>query len=79
LAGVLVVIGLGLFVQHRRDTGLQEAFESNWKELKKKMPSEWADIAPKKAKETRQFIKGIQKATGDSRRTIRRKLEALVA
>ncbi len=80
-AGVIAaLVGLGMFLKERRSkTGLQKALESNWKEIKKKLPDEWADIAPKKRKEAARFIDSVHKATGQSRRRIRQTLQDLTA
>jgi len=80
-AGVIAaLVGLGMLVKERRSTtGLQKALEANWKEIKKKLPDEWNDIAPKKRKEAARFIDSVHKATGESRRRIRRTLQDLTA
>jgi gas vesicle protein len=80
-AGVIAaVVGLVMLIKERRSTsGLQKALEANWKEIKKKLPDEWSEIAPKKRKEAARFIDSVHKATGESRRRIRRTLQDLTA
>ncbi|HKY46570.1 MAG TPA: hypothetical protein VJQ79_01185 [Acidimicrobiia bacterium] len=80
-AGVIAaLVGLGVLIKERRNsTGLQKALEANWKEIKKKLPEEWLEIAPKKRKEAARFIDSVHKATGESRRRIRRTLQDLTA
>ncbi|HUP14722.1 MAG TPA: hypothetical protein VM848_01500 [Acidimicrobiia bacterium] len=80
-AGVLAaLVGLGMLIKERRNnTGLQKAIESNWKEIKKKLPDDWVEIAPKKRKEAARFIDSVHKATGQSRRRIRQTLQGLTA
>ncbi len=80
-AGVIAaLVGLGVLIKERRNsTGLQKALEANWKEIKKKLPEEWLEIAPKKRKEAARFIDSVHKATGESRRRIRRTLQELTA
>ena len=80
-AGVIAaLLGLVMLIKERRsNTGLQKALESNWKEIKKKIPDDWADIAPKKRKEAARFISSVHKATGQSRRRIRQTLQDLTA
>jgi hypothetical protein len=80
-AGVIAaLIGLGVLIKERRgNTGLQKAIEANWKEIKKKLPDDWAEIAPKKRKEAARFIDSVHKATGQSRRRIRQTLQGLTA
>ena len=77
---IAALVGLGMFLKERRSTsGLQKALEANWKEIKKKLPDEWADVAPKKRKEAARFIDSVHKATGQSRRRIRQTLHELTA
>lgn len=80
-AGVIAaLVGLGVLIKERRNSsGLQKALEANWKEIKKKLPEEWLEIAPKKRKEAARFIDSVHKATGESRRRIRRTLQDLTA
>lgn len=80
-AGVVAaLVGLGILIQRRRgNRGLQKAIEANWKEVKKKLPDDWADIAPKKRKEAARLIDTIHRATGQSRRRIRHTLQGLTA
>ena len=80
-AGVIAaLVGLGMLIKERRNTsGLQKALEANWKDIKKKLPDEWMEIAPKKRKEAARFIDSVHKATGESRRRIRRTLHDLTA
>ncbi|MGH8927020.1 MAG: hypothetical protein ACRDWH_01615 [Acidimicrobiia bacterium] len=77
LAGL---VGLGVFMQRRRrNRGLRKAIQANWKEVKKKLPDDWADFAPKKRKEAARLIDTIHRSTGQSRRRIRRTLHGLTA
>ena len=70
----------GMLIKERRsNTGLQKALEANWKEIKKKLPDDWVEIAPKKRKEAARFIDSVHKATGESRRRIRQTLHSLTA
>jgi len=80
-AGVVAALfGLVMLIKERRsNTGLQKAIESNWKEIKKKLPDDWVEIAPKKRKEAARFIDSVHKATGQSRRRIRQTLQGLTA
>jgi hypothetical protein len=80
-AGVIAALfGLVMLIKERRsNTGLQKAIESNWKEIKKKLPADWVEIAPKKRKEAARFINSVHKATGQSRRRIRQTLQGLTA
>ena len=80
-AGVIAALfGLGMLIKERRsNSGLQKAIESNWKEIKKKLPDDWVEIAPKKRKEAARFINSVHKATGQSRRRIRQTLQGLTA
>lgn len=80
-AGVIAaLVGLGMLIKERRTTtGLQKALEANWKEIKKKLPEEWIEVAPKKRKEAARFIDSVHKATGQSRRRIRQTLQGLTA
>lgn len=80
-AGVIAaLVGLGVLIKERRNSsGVQKALEANWKDIKKKLPEEWLEIAPKKRKEAARFIDSVHKATGESRRRIRRTLQDLTA
>ena len=72
------VLLLGVFLKDRRSTaGVQKAIEANWKDIKKHIPDDWAKIAPKK--EAQRFVDSVHKATGESRRRIRRTLHDLTA
>jgi hypothetical protein len=78
--GILaVLVGLGLWMRNQRTHNMQEAIEANWKDLKKKVPADWADVIPKKRKEVGQLIDRIHATTGESRRRIRRTLHSLTA
>ena len=78
-AGALAaLLGLGYFLKERRSkVGLQKAIEANWKTIKKKLPDDWVDIAPKQRKEAARFIDAVHKKTGESRRRIRQTLQDL--
>ena len=77
---IAALVGLGMLIKERRsNSGLQKAIESNWKEIKKKLPDDWVEIAPKKRKEAARFIDSVHKATGQSRRRIRQTLQGLTA
>lgn len=80
-AGVIAaLLGLGVFIRERRsNAGLQKAIEANWKEIKKKLPDDWVEIAPRKRKEAARFIDTVHRATGQSRRRIRQTLQGLTA
>ena len=79
VAGALAaLLGLGYFLKERRSkVGLQKAIEANWKTIKKKLPDDWVDIAPKQRKEAARFIDAVHKKTGESRRRIRQTLQDL--
>jgi hypothetical protein len=81
LAGLIAaLVGLGMFIKERRSkVGLQKAIEANWKNIKKKLPDDWADIAPKQRKEAARFIDAVHRTTGESRRRIRQTLQDLTA
>ena len=80
VGAIAALIGLGMLLKERRSTtGLQKAIEANWKDIKKKLPDEWVEIAPKKRKEAARFIDSVHKATGQSRRRIRQTLQGLTA
>ena len=80
LLGIAAMVGLGMFLKDRRSTsGMQKALEANWKDIKKKLPDDWADIAPKKRKEAARYIDAVHRSTGESRRRIRRVLQDLTA
>ncbi|MGH8928613.1 MAG: hypothetical protein ACRDWH_09705 [Acidimicrobiia bacterium] len=75
-----VLLGLGFMMTQRRSKkGLQKAIQANWKEVRKRLPDDWADIAPKKRKEAAHLIDTIHRSTGESRRRIRRTLQSLTA
>jgi len=78
-AGALAaLLGLGYFLKELRSkVGLQKAIEANWKTIKKKLPDDWVDIAPKQRKEAARFIDAVHKKTGESRRRIRQTLQGL--
>ena len=79
--GVLAaLVGLGMILKKRRSKkSLQKRIEANWKSIKKKLPDDWADIAPKQRKEAARFIEAVHRATGQSRNRIRQTLHDLVA
>ncbi|MEX2624334.1 MAG: hypothetical protein WD651_11455 [Acidimicrobiia bacterium] len=79
IGAILAVIGLGVFVRRQRNHSLQETIEANWKDIKKKLPTDWSEIAPKKRKQAKKLIETIHDATGESRRRIRKSLRELTA
>jgi hypothetical protein len=81
VAGLVAALaGLALVVRNRRKKSLvQRAIEANWKEIKKKLPEEWVEFAPKGKKEATRLVDAVHKATGESRRRIRRTLQGLTA
>lgn len=78
-AGALAaLLGLSYFLKERRSkVGIQKAIEANWKTIKKKLPDDWAEIAPKQRKEAARFVDAVHRATGESRRRIRQTLQGL--
>jgi len=80
-AGVIAALaGLALLLTNRRKKNhVQKAIEANWKEIKKKLPEEWVEFAPKGKKEATRLVDAVHKATGESRRRIRRTLQSLTA
>lgn len=76
---LLALVGIGLWMRRRQTNSLQETIEANWKEIKKKLPSDWSKVAPRKRKQARQLIDNIHKSTGESRRRIRKTLAGLTA
>jgi hypothetical protein len=79
IGAILAVIGLGFFVRRQRSHSLQKAIEANWKDIKKKLPTDWSEIAPKKRKQAKKLIGTIHDTTGESRRRIRKTLRELTA
>ena len=78
VGALAALLGLSFFLKERRSkVGLQKAIEANWKTIKKKLPDDWADIAPKQRKEAARFIDAVHKTTGESRRRIRQTLQGL--
>ena len=80
-AGIIAaLLGIGMFLKRRRrKASLQKRIEANWKNIKKKLPDDWADIAPKQRKEASRLIEAVHKATGESRKRIRQTLHDLTA
>lgn len=79
IVALLVLLGLGLWMRKRQTKNLQGTIEANWKEIKKKLPSDWSAVAPRKRKQARQLIDNIHKSTGESRRRIRKTLVGLTS
>ena len=60
VGALAALLGLSYFLKDRRSkAGLQKAIEANWKTIKKKLPDDWADIAPKQRKEAARFIDAV--------------------
>lgn len=79
IVALLALLGLGLWMRKRQTNNLQGTIEANWKEIKKKLPSDWSAVAPRKRKQARQLIDNIHKSTGESRRRIRKTLVGLTS
>jgi hypothetical protein len=80
VGAILALLGIGMFLRRRRSkASLQKRIEANWKNIKKKLPDDWADIAPKQRKEASRFIDAVHRATGESRQRIRQTLHDLTA
>lgn len=79
IVALLALLGIGLWMRKRQTNNLQETIEANWKEIKKKLPSDWSAVAPRKRRQARQMIDNIHKSTGKSRRRIRKTLVGLTS
>jgi hypothetical protein len=79
IVALLALLGIGLWMRKRQTNNLQETIEANWKEIKKKLPSDWSAVAARKRRQARQMINNIHKSTGKSRRRIRKTLVGLTS
>ena len=80
-AGIFAAaLGFGMWMQkRRRNSHFQKSIEANWKDIKNKLPDEWSDFAPRKKKEATRLVEAVHKATGESRRQIRHKIQGLTS